>query len=579
MGGRDVGEFVHALRDFALIADGERGALIGPDGNIVWMCAPQWHDEAVLSRLIGGRGSYAITPADRYTWGGSYRDGTLIWCGRWVADHAIIECHDALALPADPHRAVVLRRIHAINEDAHVRVQLNLRGGFGKRSMREVRRHDDGTWTARTGDLRVRWAGAVDASLDDEGSLVFDLLLLEGATHDLVLEVSDRTLPALEPADRMWDSTRGAWARRVPDMSNTAAPRDARLAAAVLHGLTSAGGGMVAAATMSLPERADHHRSYDYRYAWIRDQCYAGIAAADAGMDDLLDAAVGFVTERVLADGPKLRPAYLIDGGRVPDEHTLHLPGFPGGTDIVGNWVNQQFQLDSLGEALRLLSAAALKDHLNADGWRAMQICTRVISERWDEPDAGIWELDPDWWTQSRLACVAGLRQAAAVAPAGPDTGEMSTLADTIMAKTSATCLHEDGHWQRGPGLRGVDASLVWPAVCGALPGDDPRTVATLEAVMRSLTLERYVYRYSIDDRPLGEAEGSFLLCGFMVAMAQLQQGRRTEALRWFERNRAACGTPGLFSEEYDVQQRQQRGNLPQAFVHAVMLQAALALA
>ena len=44
-------------------------------------------------------------------------------------------------------------------------------------------------------------------------------------------------------------------------------------------------------------------------------------------------------------------------------------------------------------------------------------------------------------------------------------------------------------------------------------------------------------------------------------------------ALRWFERNRAACGPPGLFSEEYDVAQRQLRGNLPQAFVHALLLE------
>jgi GH15 family glucan-1,4-alpha-glucosidase len=33
-----------------------------------------------------------------------------------------------------------------------------------------------------------------------------------------------------------------------------------------------------------------------------------------------------------------------------------------------------------------------------------------------------------------------------------------------------------------------------------------------------------------------------------------------------------------LFSEEYDVTQRQLRGNLPQAFVHALMLEAALRL-
>lgn len=50
-------------------------------------------------------------------------------------------------------------------------------------------------------------------------------------------------------------------------------------------------------------------------------------------------------------------------------------------------------------------------------------------------------------------------------------------------------------------------------------------------------------------------------------------------ASRWFERNRAACGPPGLYSEEYDVVQRQLRGNLPQAFVHALLLESASRLA
>jgi GH15 family glucan-1,4-alpha-glucosidase len=121
-----------------------------------------------------------------------------------------------------------------------------------------------------------------------------------------------------------------------------------------------------------------------------------------------------------------------------------------------------------------------------------------------------------------------------------------------------------------------VDTSLVWPAVCGAVPADDPRTRATLHRVIETLTDDEYAYRYEIDGRPLGSAEGAFLLCGFMVSMALAQQGDLVGAARWFERNRSACGSPGLFTEEYDVTERQLRGNLPQAFVHAAMLHASV---
>lgn len=50
------------------------------------------------------------------------------------------------------------------------------------------------------------------------------------------------------------------------------------------------------------------------------------------------------------------------------------------------------------------------------------------------------------------------------------------------------------------------------------------------------------------------------------------------EAYRWFERNRGACGGPGLHAEEFDIAQRQSRGNLPQAFAHALLLESAARL-
>ena len=65
------------LREYALVADGERGALIGPDGSVAWLCAPRWDSPAVFSGLLGGAGRYTITPADPWhVWGGYYEDGS-----------------------------------------------------------------------------------------------------------------------------------------------------------------------------------------------------------------------------------------------------------------------------------------------------------------------------------------------------------------------------------------------------------------------------------------------------------------------------------------------------------------------
>src|SRR5581483_3723974 len=106
------------LRDYALIADGERGALIGPHGEIAWMCAPYWDSDAVFSTLIGGSGAYSVTPKQRFVWGGYYED------------------------------------------DAHVRIIFEPAAGFGAHPARKLAKDEHGAWTAQAGGLRFRWSGA-----------------------------------------------------------------------------------------------------------------------------------------------------------------------------------------------------------------------------------------------------------------------------------------------------------------------------------------------------------------------------------------------------------------------------------
>ena len=148
-------------------------------------------------------------------------------------------------------------------------------------------------------------------------------------------------------------------------------------------------------------------------------------------------------------------------------------------------------------------------------------------------------------------------------------------MAERVVASVDRDCLHPTGRWQRSPDDPAVDAALLLPGLRGAVPADDPRHRATWHAVVQDLADDGYVYRFRQDDRPLHEAEGAFLLCGFVMAMVAHQQGDHGRAWRWFERNRAAVGPPGLFSEEFDVVERQLRGNLPQAFVHALLLESA----
>jgi hypothetical protein len=571
----------YVLRDYALIADGERGALIGPDGAISWLCAPQWDSPAVFAGLVGGHGAYAVTPADPWhVWGGYYESGGLIWRSRWVGSSRT-ECREALAMPADPHRTVILRRIDAVDGPARVNVVLDVRAGFGRSGMTELAKAG-GCWTGRSGQIRFRWSGAARARAVADG-LALTVTLPAGGHHDLVLELSDRPLEDRPPdPDQAWQATEETWSTVVPSCGDLIAGRDARHAYAVLRGLTSGSGAMVAAATTSLPERLEGGRNYDYRYAWIRDQCYAGMAVAAHGPHPLLDGTLRFLTERILADGPDLMPAYTVTGKPLPAERRVRVRGYPGGMTTTGNRVTGQFQLDGLGEALELFAAAARLDLLTEENWQAAEIAAEAIEHRWAKPEAGIWELGDRHWTHSRLTCVSGLRSLAAAAgpPDGPGhrrAARWSGLADTVLASLGPA-VHTSGRWQRSPDDPRVDAALLLPVIRGTLPADDPRNQATVRTVVEELSEDGYVYRFRHDARPLHESEGAFLLCGFWMAQVAHVRGDAAGAARWFERNRAACGPAGLYTEEYDVRQRQSRGNLPQAFVHAAMLECAARL-
>jgi GH15 family glucan-1,4-alpha-glucosidase len=310
-----------------------------------------------------------------------------------------------------------------------------------------------------------------------------------------------------------------------------------------------------------------------------------GLAVAAHGPHPLLDGTVRFITERVLADGPDLMPAYTVSGDPLPTERTMRVRGYPGGAAArTGNRVTGQFQLDAFGEVLQLLAAAARLGLAGPDTWRAARVAADAIGKRWAEPDAGVWELEPRRWAHSRLSCVAGLRAIAQAAGpgrgdggAGPEPGQWSSLADLILASVHDS-VHPSGRWQRAPGDPRADASLLLPVIRGAVPPDDPRARATIGEIAASLGDDGFIYRFRHDARPLRKAEGAFLLCGFWLAQVAQARGQDAEAAHWFERNRAACGPAGLYTEEYDVHQRQLRGNLPQAFVHAGMLETAVML-
>src|SRR3954467_12406881 len=157
----------HVLREYALLADGVRGGLVGPRGDCAWLSAPGFDGLAVFGSLLGAGGCYEVTPSGRFVWGGYYEPGTLIWRNRWVTGDSIVECREALAMPPDAHRLALLRRIVAGRGPPRGPIRLAPRAEFGEHGLTDLARSDEGSWTGRSGPFTFRWTGPPDVSVDD----------------------------------------------------------------------------------------------------------------------------------------------------------------------------------------------------------------------------------------------------------------------------------------------------------------------------------------------------------------------------------------------------------------------------
>ena len=256
----------------------------------------------------------------------------------------------------------------------------------------------------------------------------------------------------------------------------------------------------------------------------------------------------------------------------MPDERHLDLPGYPGGADILGNRVGRQFQLDAFGESLLLFAAAARHDLLDTDDWRAAELAAARDRARWTEPDAGIWEIDDRRWTHCRLI-VRGRAARHRRGHRRPRAADWLTLADRIVADTAATACTPPVAGSARPTIRAGRRTAAAGAP-RALPADDPRTSAPWTATCAT---DRRRLRLPLPARRPAARPGRRLvpLCGFLVALALHQQRRTIEAAAGSNAPAPPAG-PRAVQRGIRRPERQLRGNLPQAFVHALQLEAAV---
>ena len=169
-----------------------------------------------------------------------------------------------------------------------------------------------------------------------------------------------------------------------------------------LKGLTYAPtGGIVAAATTSLPEWIGSVRNWDYRYCWLRDSVLTLFALMAGGYNDEALAWRDWLLRAAAGDPAKLQIMYGLGGERRLDEYEVDwLPGYEGSAPVrVGNAASGQFQLDVYGEtlaSLALMRGVAPPEQAGAAGtpdeaWKLQTALLDFLEGAWHEPDDGLW--------------------------------------------------------------------------------------------------------------------------------------------------------------------------------------------
>jgi GH15 family glucan-1,4-alpha-glucosidase len=348
-------------------------------------------------------------------------------------------------------------------------------------------------------------------------------------------------------------------------------------------------GGIVAAATTSLPEELGGERNWDYRYCWIRDATLTLYALLSSGYRDearewrewLLRASAGHPSQ--------LQIMYGLAGERRLTELELDwLPGYDGSRPVrIGNGAANQLQLDVYGELMDSLhTARKYRLSHSEDSWSFQKVLLDDLSHKWNRPDHGIWEVrgPARHFTHSRLmAWVAFDRAVKGVEEYGL-SGPVETwrsIRDSIRSDILANGWSDRRQsFVQSYDSDVLDASLLLLPLLGFLPANDPRCVATVRAIQKDLVRDGLVLRYrteQAEDGLRGE-EGAFLATSFWLADALTVIGAVDEATDLFERLLSLRNDVGLLAEEYDPRTRRQLGNFPQAFSHVGVVNSAALL-
>lgn len=574
------------IEDFALIGDCVSAALVGRDGAIEWLCWPRFDSDACFASLLGDEtnGSWGIAPVSPpVSIHRAYQGDSAVLETVWSVRGGEIAVIDFMPIGQPGQSVVRIVRGRAGHVDMHL--TMAPRFGYGSAVPLLSVLSDGSGALAVSGPHALALRSAIPLMIAD-GTVSASFALPAGDEVAFVLSYGPSHLspsPMVDPRSALSETLRfwQDWAARTIGHFPYADAVRRSLVTLKACCFTPTGG-IVAAPTTSLPEQIGGPRNWDYRYCWLRDSALTLQALTRCGHVDEAHAWRGWLRRAVGGDPEHLQIMYGLSGERRLAEYEVPwLRGYRDSRPVrVGNGAAGQLQLDVFGEVLAALTADG------ADDWDLLRTLVEQLETVWQLPDEGIWEVRGGrrHFTFSKVMAWVAFDRAIAAAerhglPAPIERWRVARqrLHDLVCREGYDNARHT---FVQSFGAPDLDASLLLIPLVGFLPADDPRVAGTIAAIEADLMVDGLVLRYrteaGADGLPPGE--GAFLACSFWLVEARAVQGRIAEAAALFEHLLSLCNDVGLLSEEYDPQARRALGNFPQAFSHATLVGAALAI-
>jgi GH15 family glucan-1,4-alpha-glucosidase len=580
------------IEDYALLGDLHTAALVSAAGSIDWLCLPRFDSPAAFAALLDNEeaGHWTLAPAaaGRCTTR-RYAGNTLVLETDWVTAGGTVRVIDFMPPRAGtPH---LVRIAVGLDGQVAMRSALRLRFDYG-RVVPWVRGLGSEVH-AIAGPNLVRLMSAVPLRVEHWETLT-DFAVRKGERVSFVMSWAPSHEPEMPyvDAEQALSATTGFWAEWSSHAAYQSGPYNDAVDRSIitLKALTyQPTGGIVAAATTSLPEELGGVRNWDYRYCWLRDATYALQALLAAGFRREAGAWRDWLLRAIAGQPETLQILYSIDGERrLPEIELPWLAGYEGSSPVrTGNAASGQLQLDVWGETLDALFLARQAGlPADPDAWALQVALMDYLESAWREPDNGLWEVrgERQHFTHSKvMAWVAADRMARSVRTHGLPGPVLrwEQLRDQIHNDIATRAFDaERNTFTQAYGSSALDASLLLIPRLGFLPATDPRVLGTIAAVRRELSEGGLVKRYQTtetDDGVKG-GEGLFIACSFWLVDALGAAGQWQDAVGLFERLLRLRNDVGLLSEEWDAVAQRQLGNTPQAFSHFGLVLSALQL-